>query len=88
MNKEKMKLKYNPKLKQRSRELRKNSTFAEKLLWHNLRGKQFFRYQFTRQKPIGNYIVDFYCKELKLIIEIDGISHLDRKKYDTNRQNY
>jgi very-short-patch-repair endonuclease len=83
-----MKIYYNPKLKQKSRDLRKNSTPAEVLLWNQLKSKQMHRYQFMRQKPIGEYIVDFYCSKLKLVIEIDGISHNDKFEYDLDRQNY
>lgn len=50
-------------------------TFGEVLLWQELRNKQFMGYDFDRQRPIGNYIVDFYCKDLFLAIEIDGLSH-------------
>ena len=50
-----------------------------------MKGKQLDGFQFTRQKPIHNYIVDFYCNELQLIIEIDGISHIDKEKYDSKR---
>ena len=50
-------------------------TLSEVLLWQELKGKQMLGYDFDRQKPIDNYIVDFYCKDLKLVIEIDGQSH-------------
>ncbi len=50
-------------------------TLSEVLLWQELKGKQMLGYDFDRQKPIDNYIVDFYCKNLKLAIEIDGQSH-------------
>lgn len=66
---------YNPKLKERARALRNNSTFTEILLWNYLRGKQVLGCDFDRQRPIDNYIVDFYCKELNLAIEVDSESH-------------
>ena len=66
---------YNPKLKELARELRKNATKAERVLWKSLSGKQCFGYDFHRQKPLGNFIVDFFCQELMLAIEVDGISH-------------
>jgi len=66
---------YNPKLKELARELRNNSTKAEIILWLKLKGKQMYGYDFHRQKPIGNYILDFFCQELMLGIEIDGYSH-------------
>jgi very-short-patch-repair endonuclease len=69
---------YNPKLKELARNLRKNSTLGEVLLWKRIRNKQVMGYKFLRQRPVGNYIVDFYCQELLLAIEIDGGSH-DRK---------
>ncbi len=66
---------YNPKLKEVARQLRNNSTLAEVLLWLELKGHQMKGYDFHRQKPIDNYIVDFFCHELMLAIEIDGESH-------------
>lgn len=66
---------YNPKLKELARELRNNSTKAEIILWLKLKGKQMYGYDFHRQKPIDNYILDFFCHELMLAIEVDGYSH-------------
>ena len=68
-------LPYNPKLKPLAKALRKNMTLAEVLLWNKLKQKQMLGYDFDRQRPIDNYIVDFYCKDLMLAIEIDGSSH-------------
>jgi very-short-patch-repair endonuclease len=81
-----MRLSYNPNLKQLARNLRKNSTLSEVLLWKYLKGGKIQGYDFHRQKPIGNYIVDFFCNELRLAIEIDGCSHGDREVADENRQ--
>jgi len=81
-----MKIYYNPKLKELAKKLRKNSTLAEILLWNELRSRKMKGYQFMRQKPIGNYIVDFFCSKLKLVIEIDGASHNDKLKKDRIRQ--
>lgn len=67
---------YNPKLKEFARNLRNNPTKSEVILWSRLKGKQIQGYDFHRQKPLLNYIVDFYCNELNLAIEIDGYSHL------------
>ena len=50
-------------------------TFAEVLLWNELKQKKMLGYDFDRQKPIDNFIVDFYCKDLQLAIEVDGASH-------------
>jgi very-short-patch-repair endonuclease len=68
-------LPYSPNLKELARKLRKSSTLSEVLLWRHLKGKQMLGYDFHRQKPIDNYIVDFFCKDLMLAIEIDGVSH-------------
>lgn len=66
---------YNPKLKTLARNLRNNSTKSEIILWQHLKGKQFMGFDFHRQKPIDNYIIDFFCNELMLAIELDGYSH-------------
>ncbi len=78
-------LAYNPKLKERACEMRNNSTEAEKKLWN-----EYFKkldYQFYRQKIINNYIVDFYCPKLKLVIEVDGDQHseVNNLEYDKER---
>ncbi len=54
-------------------------TFSEVKLWNELKNGQLLGYDFDRQRPIGNYIVDFFCKDLQLAIEVDGITHLDEK---------
>ncbi len=77
---------YNPKLKELAKQLRQNSTLSEVLLWQQLKGKQMMGYRFHRQKPIQNYIVDFFCHELMLAIEIDGITHNEKIDYDLRRQ--
>ena len=66
---------YNKNLKQPSRDLRNNMTDAEQSLWQRLRRKQILGLQFYRQKPILNFIVDFYCSAAKLVIECDGGQH-------------
>ena len=66
---------YNPKLKELARQLRNNSTKAEVFLWQKIKRRQYYGYDFHRQKPIDNYILDFFCNELMLGIEIDGYSH-------------
>ena len=78
---------YNPKLKELSRQMRNNSTLAEVLLWNQIKKKQIRGYQFLRQKPIDNYIVDFFCYELMLVIEIDGETHNYKVEKDRIRQN-
>lgn len=67
---------YKPELKELARELRKNPTYAEKILWQGIRRKQL-GVEFHRQVPIDQFIVDFYCHEIKLAIEVNGISHND-----------
>lgn len=66
---------YNKNLKQASHDLRNNMTDAEQLLWSRLRNKQILALHFYRQKPILNYIVDFYCPATNLVIECDGGQH-------------
>jgi very-short-patch-repair endonuclease len=78
-------LPYNKNLKQRSRNLRNKSTLGEILLWKRLRGRQMRGIQFNRQKPLGKFIADFYCKPLNLVIEVDGSSHEGRQEYDRDR---
>ena len=66
---------YKPALKEIARRLRNNSTLGEVLLWKKLRNKQMLGYDFHRQKPLDQFVVDFFCNELNLAIEIDGGSH-------------
>jgi len=80
-----MKLYYNQQLTTLSRELRKNSTLDEVLLWKELKNKKT-GYPFMRQKPILSYIVDFYCAPLRLAIEIDGSTHDVKIESDIVRQ--
>ena len=77
---------YNPYLKQYSRDLRNHGQLSEALLWKCLKGKRT-GYRFLRQRPILNYIADFFCYELKLVIEIDGASHFsdEAQKRDAER---
>jgi len=79
---------YNPKLVSLAKALRKNMTLSEVLLWNELKQKKMKGYDFDRQRPIDEYIVDFYCKDLMLAIEIDGYSHYSEEAYlkDVSRQ--
>ena len=78
---------YNKNLKEYARQLRNNSTLSEVILWNKLlKKKQLRGYSFLRQRPIGNYIVDFFSKDLKLIVEIDGEIHKFQKREDKNRE--
>ena len=78
---------YNPDLKERTRELRKNQTWGEKTLWRAIPRKQL-GFEFHRQVPIDQFIVDFYCHELMLVIEVDGAVHNSEKSQvkDLERQ--
>jgi very-short-patch-repair endonuclease len=76
---------YNPKLKELARQLRVNSTKAEIILWKHIKGKST-GYQFHRQLPVDEFILDFYCHELKLAIEVDGYTHDYNYDYDELRQ--
>ena len=83
-----MKLPYDPDLKSRAAELRQAGVMSEALLWRELKNKKLRGLKFTRQKNIGRFIVDFYCANKKLVIEIDGYSHIDKGGYDDKRDGY
>ena len=74
-------------IQEKAKALRKDETKAEKLLWQQLKSKQILGYKFRRQHPISQFIVDFYCHELKLVIEVDGEIHNkpENKEYDVDR---
>jgi very-short-patch-repair endonuclease len=72
-------LPYNPKLKGLAKKLRSNMTYSEVKLWNELKSGKLNGYDFDRQRAIGNFIVDFYCKDVQLAIEIDGITHEEEK---------
>lgn len=76
--------------KEKRRQLRKNQTFCEKIVWLYLRDRKTLGYKFRRQYSIDQFVIDFYCPELKLAVEIDGSFHdnPDQKEYDANRQEY
>ncbi|OFY60501.1 MAG: hypothetical protein A2Y71_05450 [Bacteroidetes bacterium RBG_13_42_15] len=75
-------------IKSKDRELRKNMTEPEKILWSYIRKRQQHGMYFRRQHPYGIYILDFYCFEANLVIEIDGMIHLNQREYDTERTKY
>ena len=78
---------YNKKLKPLARAMRKDMTKAEACLWkYVLRAGQMNGYTFYKQRPVLNYIADFLCKELNLIIEVDGITHLDKTIIEKDEQ--
>ena len=74
-----------PTTRERSQQLRTNSTFLEQRLWSMLRARQLGSMKFRRQHPIEPYVVDFLCASAKLVIELDGESHDGRHKYDDRR---
>jgi very-short-patch-repair endonuclease len=85
-----MKRFYKGYLKPLSKSLRKRMTKEEIILWARIRRKQVNNLQFYRQKPLGPYIIDFYCPKKKIVIEIDGGQHYDQNNYekDLERDRY
>jgi len=83
-------LKNDTALKERRRELRRNQTDAERAFWTKVRNKQFHGMKFFRQYSFGSYILDFYCPEKKLAVELDGEQHNlpEGREYDVERTNY
>ena len=81
-------LPYNPELKAKARALRQTGNLSEVLLWNALKRKQLGGLDFDRQRIIGNYIVDFYCHAIRLVVEIDGESHEHKITYDAQRDDY
>jgi len=79
-------LPYNKHLKSMARELRARLTHSESTLWSRLRGKQLLDVQFYRQKPIGQYIVDFYAPRANLVIEVDGSQHVTGDHVELDKQ--
>ena len=77
-------LSYNPNLKPTARRLRSEMTESERTLWSRLRKKQLLNVQFYRQKPIGEYIVDFYAPKATLVIEVDGSQHLEASNVEND----
>jgi len=79
---------YLPELKELSRQNRNNPTDAEQKIWKEILCARKTGYIFLRQKPINRFIVDFYCSQLNLVIEIDGEIHLKNRKYDEARDDF
>lgn len=79
-----------PSTKEKRKRLRENQTKAEKILWGRLRNRRFQNLKFRRQYGIEEYIVDFYCSKLKLVIEVDGAQHYseDGLEYDRTREKF
>jgi len=76
--------------KEKRRRLRRDQTFCEKIVWNYLRDRKTLGYKFRRQYSVDHFVIDFYCPELKLAIELDGSIHdePDQKEYDAYRQEY
>ena len=83
-------LTYRSDLTAKARQLRTNMTDAEQKLWYHVRQKQILGVQFFRQRPIGEYIVDFYAPSIKLVLELDGSQHMEHGAigYDSIRTSY
>ncbi|MDH0564431.1 endonuclease domain-containing protein [Acinetobacter courvalinii] len=83
-------MKLDPQLLEFAKAMRSNATDAEHLMWQLLRAKRFINLKFRRQHVIAPYIVDFYCHELGLVIELDGSQHGtdDGKEYDAERTTF
>jgi very-short-patch-repair endonuclease len=79
-------LRYQHHLKNRARTLRKNMTDSERVLWSRLRAKQVFGGQVYRQKPLGEYIVDFFIPKAKLVIDVDGSQHSASENAEKDRK--
>ena len=78
-------LRQDPAIKRNARNLRREMTDAEQLLWRHLRRRQIKGQKFRRQHPLGRYIVDFACLEARLIVEVNGGQHADREGQDAAR---
>lgn len=79
---------YNPALREQAKALRKAGILHEALLWLELKSEKLNGLDFDRQKIIGNYIVDFYCAEKALVIEVDGSTHANKQLEDAQRDEY
>ena len=77
-----------PKLLNRSQRLRREMTVPERLLWNKLRAGRLAGLKFRRQHPIDPYVADFYCHGHRLVIELDGDSHIDTANYDDSRERF
>jgi very-short-patch-repair endonuclease len=81
-------LKYLEELRNLSRNNRKKATKTENILWYEVLNDKKTGFKFLRQKPLDRFILDFYCKELLLVIEVDGDSHDKKKNYDEIRDKF
>ena len=77
-----------PQLQDRAKQLRRDMTPAEAILWKWLRAKRFSGFKFRRQQPLDYFIADFFCPAARLVIELDGDSHIGKEERDARRQRY
>ena len=77
-----------PHMKSRARELRRNSTIPERILWGMLRNRNLAGLKFRRQHVIGPYVVDYLCHDAHLVVELDGMSHVGQAEQDFKRTQY
>jgi very-short-patch-repair endonuclease len=88
VNRAKQSLDANAAIKDKAKKLGKKMTEAEKILWSKIRNRKVNRMYFRRQHPYGIYILDFFCFEANLVIEVDGLIHLSKHEYDLERTKY
>ena len=79
---------YDPKAITYARRLRHDATPPEQIVWSILRGRRLGKLKFRRQEPIGPFIVDFCCREIRLVVEVDGESHADKAHADQRREEW
>jgi very-short-patch-repair endonuclease len=79
---------FQPRNTHRARELRNQATPAERLMWTALSNRKVAGFKFSRQMPVGPYFADFLCREMKLIVELDGFSHNMRVEHDRQRDQF
>jgi len=78
-------MKYDEHDRDRARELRRGMNEAEAIIWNRLRAKRRHGFKFRRQHPLGPFVADLYCAAAKLVIELDGATHKDRREFDAMR---
>jgi very-short-patch-repair endonuclease len=88
VNRAKQSLDANAAIKDKAKKLRKKMTEEERILWSKIRNRKVNGMYFRRQHPYGNYILDFFCFEANLVIEVDGLIHLSKHEYDLERTKY
>ncbi len=77
-----------PRTTEGAKDLRREMTPAESLLWKHLRGRKLSNLKFRRQHPLGHFIADFFCREARLVVEVDGGIHKHQRGYDAQRDDW